>query len=560
MPMWNHNFGLIKVFVLTLAVILITSCFQTSTPMVLSPTSTPALVFSYQVRVRDRDSGENILDAQVTIDIEGKASLISFTDSEGIARSFVYDTHANRPGWLIVTAEGYQIYRRNIDLTQGSLPTVIQLEPGVDSDPIAPDEPPTESPPVVPADEPIVELDNKIEGSTTGESTVESVEQVVAELTEVTILIQSEQTGESVSQAQITISVVGKAPIEATSDANGMVTISINPSYIGESGELRVQAPEYQNYTSVIDLVEGALPNVINLRKLLSPTPKAPTPTPALGGQLAIPLLFGASHKVYVVDVNANVRGIIDAAQQPDFTRDGTRLILNGVGNDLNKLRLSDPTGKSWQEIGDPSLAGHSHPAWSPDGTQVVYDDNTLGCGNWCLYTRAINDNQGEGAIVTAAGNRFIINDNPLYPLWTTNNRLIFRGCNTWAVAGGGGTCGIWSMQGNGGNPERLTEMAGIPTDVLDNLLAFTFQNDVYRLNIATGEVKQLTFDPANDGLAAISPNGNWVAFLSNRGGQLAVWYAGINGGTPQKMFDIPQQWGTLLPNGWFDERLSWAN
>ncbi len=293
-----------------------------------------------------------------------------------------------------------------------------------------------------------------------------------------------------------------------------------------------------------------------------TPTPEnpPPPPTPALGGQLAIPLLFGASHKVYVVDVNANVRGIIDAAQQPDFTRDGTRLILNGVGNDLNKLRLSDPTGKSWQEIGDPSLAGHSHPALSPDGTQVVYDDNTLGCGNWCLYTRAINDNQGEGAIVTAAGNRFIINDNPLYPLWTTNNRLIFRSCNTWAVAGGGGTCGIWSMQGNGGNPERLTEMAGIPTDVLDNLLLFTFQNDVYRLNIATGEVKQLTFDPANDGLAAISPDGNWVAFLSNRGGQLAVWYAGINGGTPQKMFDIPQQWGTLLPDGWFDERLSWAN
>jgi Tol biopolymer transport system component len=78
-------------------------------------------------------------------------------------------------------------------------------------------------------------------------------------------------------------------------------------------------------------------------------------------------------------------------------------------------------------------------------------------------------------------------------------------------------------------------------------------------LNIVTGATRQLTFDPAADGLATISPDGLSVAFLSNRQGGLAVWWVGINGGNPQKMFDIPAEWGTLRSDGWSEEKLSWG-
>jgi Tol biopolymer transport system component len=63
----------------------------------------------------------------------------------------------------------------------------------------------------------------------------------------------------------------------------------------------------------------------------------------------------------------------------------------------------------------------------------------------------------------------------------------------------------------------------------------------------------------ANDGLPTISPDGQWVAFVSDRDGQWGIWVVPTEGGQAEKLFDLPNiPWGSddLV---WTNERISWG-
>ncbi len=66
----------------------------------------------------------------------------------------------------------------------------------------------------------------------------------------------------------------------------------------------------------------------------------------------------------------------------------------------------------------------------------------------------------------------------------------------------------------------------------------------------------------SNDGLPTISPDGNWVAFVSDRDGQWAIWATPITDGSAKtkKLFNLPSDspWGNE-GQGWIDERISWG-
>ena len=294
-------------------------------------------------------------------------------------------------------------------------------------------------------------------------------------------------------------------------------------------------------------------------------TPRAIQPLAAdLSGRLAIPLMYGNEPKVYIVSTSGDVQGIVGAARQPDYSPDGKKLIVNGEGSAWDKLRVLDPTGGAPFEIGDPALAGHAHPSWSPGGDQVIYDDGTIDPAGYRIFTRDLNTNgpgTGPGTQLRAGiGRGELIGRNPL---WTTQDRFIFRGCNTWEV-GQESECGIWVMQGNGGTPQKLTANPNhIPTDVQANTVVYASAEkgdwSIYTLDIRSGATKQITEDGMNDGLAAVSPDGRSVAFLSDRDGRLAVWYVGVRGGPARKFFDLSAEWGQLRADGWAEERLAWG-
>ncbi len=85
--------------------------------------------FSYQVRVRDTDSGAALTNAVVTIEIQASnlIPLVERTDSLGLTRILIGNGYINQPGRLIVERSGYETYTRFLDLTAGQLPENVFL-------------------------------------------------------------------------------------------------------------------------------------------------------------------------------------------------------------------------------------------------------------------------------------------------------------------------------------------------------------------------------------------------------------------------------------------------
>jgi len=92
-------------------------------------TPPPDTAFAYQVRVEVKDTTEPISNAEVTLEVGGKAPLRDITDSNGFARIFVDTAYTGQPGKLIVKATGYSSHTEHIDLRKDVLPTVVRLEP-----------------------------------------------------------------------------------------------------------------------------------------------------------------------------------------------------------------------------------------------------------------------------------------------------------------------------------------------------------------------------------------------------------------------------------------------
>jgi hypothetical protein len=93
------------------------------------PTPTPAnTLFTYQVQVQDLETGETIKGAHVTIAVGGSiAPIDDVTDSGGLAIIPVDASRAGKLGRLTVKAPGYEETVRNINLTEDTLPKVVQL-------------------------------------------------------------------------------------------------------------------------------------------------------------------------------------------------------------------------------------------------------------------------------------------------------------------------------------------------------------------------------------------------------------------------------------------------
>jgi TolB protein len=61
-------------------------------------------------------------------------------------------------------------------------------------------------------------------------------------------------------------------------------------------------------------------------------------------------------------------------------------------------------------------------------------------------------------------------------------------------------------------------------------------QSDIYRKMVDGKTITRMTFDPADDAMPTISPDGRWIAFASNRSGNWDIWMMPSDGGAATQM------------------------
>jgi hypothetical protein len=270
----------------------------------------------------------------------------------------------------------------------------------------------------------------------------------------------------------------------------------------------------------------------------------------------------------------------IPNARQPNFRFDGQRMLINregGGAENVYEYNLVDGTEK---QVSD--APKDSHPFYDPSGTRVVYGNPELTPHvhgyRICVQCSLLPPHQETEprcqditklGVLVSAGLRDEIWG--YHPVWTTNDMIAYRGCNSWSRRPT--SCGIYivsstSTRGfsDGFIPRQLTHYTDdIPSDTKGNLIAFTSHREgdweAYLMGLDGAGVKNLSNSPnSNDGLPTISPDGNWVAFVSDRSGRWAVWVVPVAGGSARKLFDLPgdNPWGDG-DRAWTNERISWG-
>ncbi len=72
--------------------------------------------------------------------------------------------------------------------------------------------------------------------------------------------------------------------------------------------------------------------------------------------------------------------------------------------------------------------------------------------------------------------------------------------------------------------------------DISDSHIVFTYGADIWTTDLSGNSLKRITSTPAVESNPHFSPDGNWIAFTSNRSGSNAVYIVPKEGGTPKRL------------------------
>jgi serine/threonine-protein kinase len=230
------------------------------------------------------------------------------------------------------------------------------------------------------------------------------------------------------------------------------------------------------------------------------------------------------------------------AARTPSFSPDGTQIVFA----QSDGLYVSGSQGEARRLIAEPDV--HS-PHWSPDGKMIAY---VHGGAIFSFGDANLGNTETSSihVLLTATGRtKQITTGNSLdtSPVWLTGTRTLLF------VSSRGGSRDIYStaLSADGepdGVPQRLTSGVnahGISVSPDGSLLAYssyTPSSNIWSIAIPTDGVasvtdaRQLTFGNERIEKLVVSPDGQWLAYDSDRNGPADVWKVPVTGGTPEQI------------------------
>lgn len=312
------------------------------------------------------------------------------------------------------------------------------------------------------------------------------------------------------------------------------------------------------------------------------------------GGHIAFSFWNNApnrcTYEINVLDVPACLNGgeacqanrrvfALNNVSEPALSPDGTRLAFRGWGEPPDEDNpyfgcapavparyLANTTLDGTELHGTGGFWEDSHPDWSPDGKRLLFDTGRNGDG--IIRILVINaDGSGEEDLRIAGQQPSFAPD---------NDRFVYRGCDVT-----GNRCGLWLAKAIPAKPWEtgfnmlgplLQESEAAHPDWSPAGDQIVYQSpiggswDLYLINTDGSGKRQLTSDPAIEGLPAWSPDGQWIAYLSDAGGNWGVWIIRADGSERQQLFaydggiyKIPKVVEPYNSRDWLDEQISWS-
>jgi eukaryotic-like serine/threonine-protein kinase len=272
---------------------------------------------------------------------------------------------------------------------------------------------------------------------------------------------------------------------------------------------------------------------------------------PTLEGRLIYSSQEGDVHRIFAMPVTApgNSTLLVDNAAQPRLRGDGRMIAFyswqrgqTGLAG-LDVLMGQNPANRSLYFTEHSEDSRDSQPTWSPTGDRLAYSSTSFGDGRYRIYVA-----QADGSRqVTELG----YGKDPAWHPW--QDWLVFNGVDT-----GGEQPGLWLMHSDGSERRRLTDNGNDQRPVwTPDGRSIVFMSsgrhdnwELYRLNFEDLSIMRLTYSGAQDGLPAVSPDGNFVAFVSDRDGLWNFWYMPILGGDAVRLGSMSGQMVSWLEHG----------
>jgi serine/threonine protein kinase len=250
------------------------------------------------------------------------------------------------------------------------------------------------------------------------------------------------------------------------------------------------------------------------------------------GGIYIVPTIGGIPKRIMPLSfaLSLSRMGIIpDISWSPNgsqltYAIAGSLYTISSSGGLTSKLHLP-PTSL---------VSGYSEPAWSPDGKRIACT-GFVGPGVTTSQIWLLDRNESDPVAVTKG--RYYDHN----PVWSAEGRQLFF------ISDRGGSLDVWWISVNTrgepiGSPQQLTAGAGIGAIALSKdgkKLAFT--KIVERSNIWSIPIvfnRKVTLNEAQSHTSEnhyienlnISPDGKWIAFDSNRHGNMDIWIMAKDG------------------------------
>jgi len=201
----------------------------------------------------------------------------------------------------------------------------------------------------------------------------------------------------------------------------------------------------------------------------------------------------------------------------PSFSPDGSKIIFGSINGHDEELYMMNTDGSQIQNISNAPNSNEGRPRFSSSSLLITFDSDRN--GNWEIYTARLQAD--ELADVKQVTNRPDFIDR--LPSFSPSGDLILFRAQT---AGRGAESSRIYLTGIDGSVVRLSaEYADWYPAMSPNgkWIAFVSDRDgnseIYVMDLNGSNVTRLTNNPASDQDPAFSPGGRWLAFASDRGG-----------------------------------------